>query len=318
MNNTDPIHDGLWVRGLIEHFIESPENTLENCAHDKAFGAPIVGFARGDDQIFEKFKKDIGVFYLTPLEAFLKVYPESRIGPDELTIISWILPHMKQTKMDNRRESSHPSERWARGKKFGVLVNMKLQDYLIKTLKEAGHDAMAPCAPQHWSEQMSEKYGYSSTWSERHAAYAAGLGTFGLCDGLITPVGKAMRCGSVIARIAITPTNRSYKRHTEYCLFLTDGTCGTCITRCPVGAITEKGHDKDKCKAYLDTTCTEYAKKYFDIETNVCGLCQTRVPCESGIPKKKSRQRRKESQEHVLCIDSKLIKKEESPKRQGP
>ena len=45
--------------------------------------------------------------------------------------------------------------------------------------------------------KMSEKYGMASCWSERHAAFVSGLGTFGLCDGLITPVGKAMRCGSV-------------------------------------------------------------------------------------------------------------------------
>jgi hypothetical protein len=36
---------------------------------------------------------------------------------------------------------------------------------------------------------------YASSWSERHAAHAAGLGTFGLCDGLITAKGKAMQGG---------------------------------------------------------------------------------------------------------------------------
>jgi epoxyqueuosine reductase QueG len=46
-----------------------------------------------------------------------------------------------------------------------------------------------------WSRRPSEKYVFSSNWSERHAAYTAGLGTFGLCDGLITPLGKAMRVG---------------------------------------------------------------------------------------------------------------------------
>jgi epoxyqueuosine reductase QueG len=59
------------------------------------------------------------------------------------------------------------------------------------------------------------------------------------------------------------------------------------MSRCPVGAITEKGHDKEKCKAHVDVACTEYAKKHFNIEINVCGLCQTKVPCESKIPKGK-------------------------------
>jgi epoxyqueuosine reductase len=93
----------------------------------------------------------------------------------------------------------------------------------------------------------------ASNWSERHAAYATGLGTFGLCDGLITPVGKSMNRGSsVIARIDIPHTERPHKTHREYCLFFSEGSCGACITRCPAGVISKTGHDKEKCKAYVD------------------------------------------------------------------
>lgn len=287
MSNTQHTDKGAWIKHLIEDFIDSPENTMENSANDRVFDKPIVGFARGNDPIFEEFKRDIGSFYLTPLEAFKKVYPRSKAKRYELTVISWVLPHVKQTKMDNRKEDSFPCERWARGKKFGISVNVKLQKHLIQMLEEAGHKTIAPCNPSYWSEQMSKKYGDASTWSERHTAYAAGLGTFGLCDGLITPVGKAMRCGSLVAQISIPPTERPYKRHTEYCLFLSEGTCGMCRKRCPVGAITEKGHNKEKCKMHVDGTCTGYVKEHFNFEINVCGLCQTKVPCESGIPEKR-------------------------------
>jgi epoxyqueuosine reductase len=287
MSDASIIDKGAWIRSLIEDFIGSPENSLGNAANDKAFGAPIVGFARGDDPIFEEFKRDIGPFYMTPLEAFEKAHSGSGVRPDELTVISWVLPHIAQTKADNRKEISHPSERWARGKKFGIPVNIKLTGRLIRALGEAGYAAMAPCNPSLWSEQTSEKYGHSSTWSERHAAYAAGLGTFGLCDGLITSAGKAMRCGSVIARVSVPPTKRPYDGHTEYCLFLSDGSCGLCMARCPAGAISEKGHDKEKCEGYCDGICNPYVKERFDLEVSVCGLCQTRVPCESGIPKRK-------------------------------
>ncbi len=285
MNNTSSADKGKWIKDLIEDFIRSSENSLENTSHDKAFEKPLTGFAKGNDPIFEELKKDIGSFYMTPLEAFRKVFPDLSAKADELTVISWILPHINQTKIDNRKEKTFPSERWARGKKFGVLVNVKLQKYLIAKLEEAGCKVMAPCDPSCWSEQKSAKYGYASTWSERHTAYAAGLGTFGLCDGLITPIGKAMRCGSIIAHINIEPTKRPYTNHNEYCLFLSEGTCGKCIIRCPAGAITEKGHNKEKCRAYVDGICVEYAKNNYDLDVNSCGLCQTKVPCESGIPK---------------------------------
>jgi len=52
----------------------------------------------------------------------------------------------------------------------------------------------------------SEGYTFASTWSERHAAHTFGIGTFGLCDGLITSRGKAMRCGSLVANIQIPST----------------------------------------------------------------------------------------------------------------
>ena len=276
-----------WISKLIERFIDSLENRSGDQTEDKVFDIPLVGFARGDDPLFEQFKKDIGDFYLTPLEAFEKVYPGTGVTPGELTVIAWILPHIEQTKSDNRKEGERPSERWARGKKFGVLVNVKLQNYLIAKLKEKGCNTMAPCTPPHWSEQISRRFGRSSTWSERHAAYAAGLGTFGLCDGLITLAGKAMRCGSIIARIDISPSIRPYNSHTEYCLFLSQGICGACIKRCPVGAITGKGHDKEKCRAHVDGACAEHSRTHYNIDINVCGLCQTGVPCESRIPVKR-------------------------------
>ncbi|NIR13985.1 MAG: epoxyqueuosine reductase, partial [Desulfobacterales bacterium] len=118
-------------------------------------------------------------------------------------------------------------------------------------------------------------------------AYASGLGTFGLCDGLITPVGKAMRTGSVVARIQVPPTSRPYREHQEYCLFFTKGICGICIKRCPVGAITEAGKDKPTCHKHLFPVTKDYVTSEYGFDGYGCGLCQTRVPCESKIPGKK-------------------------------
>ena len=116
------------------------------------------------------------------------------------------------------------------------------------------------------------------------AAYAAGLGTFGLCDGLITPRGKAMRTGSVVAQIKIDAPPRPYDDHQAYCLYFSRGTCRECISRCPVGALSENGHDKLKCLQHLKPTTAEYVKAEFGFDGYGCGLCQTGVPCESRIP----------------------------------
>jgi epoxyqueuosine reductase len=285
MKNNNDSDNEKCIKDLIFDFFNSPENTLGNENNDKIFDTPIIGFACGDDPIFTELKNDIGSFYLTPLEIFKKYYPESIVKPDELTVISWVMPHIKQTKLDNQYEKIYPSERWARGKKYGIIFNIKLQKYLIQAFEGNGYKAISPSAPFHWSEQISEKYGHSSTWSERHTAYAAGLGTFGLCDGLITQVGKAMRCGSIVVQIKIPPTKREYTKHTEYCLYFPNGSCDECIKRCPAGAISKTGHDKEKCKNYCDSICAEHTKIMSNIEVETCGLCQTKVPCESGIPK---------------------------------
>ncbi|MGD0231350.1 MAG: epoxyqueuosine reductase, partial [Syntrophorhabdales bacterium] len=135
--------------------------------------------------------------------------------------------------------------------------------------------------------KLSTRYGLASPWSERHAAYISGLGTFGLCDGLITPLGKAVRCGSVVSRLSIPPTPRPYDGIHAYCLFFTQGVCGKCIGRCPAGAISREGHDKLKCQAYIETVSAAHAREKYGIESYGCGLCQTKVPCESRIPSSK-------------------------------
>jgi epoxyqueuosine reductase QueG len=274
-----------WVEGIIKDFINnSPENTLKNPAGEKAWNDPLVGFSGGEDPIYKEYKeKHIGAFHWMPLEAFQMAFPQSPTKAGELTVISWILPQMEKTKADLRKESRLPSESWARARIFGEETNVKLRKHLVATLAAAGVEAVSPMIFPRWEQKVSERFGFASTWSERHAAYAAGLGTFGLCDGLITPKGQAMRCGSAIAKIKIPPTPRPYQDHHAYCLFYSRGTCGKCIVRCPADAVTKAGHDKLKCKAYLDLTRT-YVTSTFGFEGYGCGFCQTGVPCESRIP----------------------------------
>lgn len=278
-----------WIETVIKDFIhQSPENSLKNKANEKAWEDPLVGFSNGEDPLYQQYKELVGTFHWTPLEIFSLSFPSSKVSAKDLTVISWILPQTEATKSDNRKETIYPAERWARARMFGEEVNVKLAKQAVAALQEAGYRAIAPSllSPSFkWME--SERYTIASTWSERHAAYASGLGTFGLCDGLITPKGKAMRCGSVVADIKIPASKRPYQDHHAYCLFYSNGTCRKCADRCPAGALTSAGHDKAKCRSYIFAKVKEYVKSNFGFEGYGCGFCQTGVPCESQIPSRR-------------------------------
>jgi epoxyqueuosine reductase len=292
MSNQNPSADlASRLLEVIHTFIESPLNCLGMESAERAWGEPLVGFARGDDPIFDEFRCHIGAFYWTPAQAFAQEYPDAEVAPQDLTVVSWVLPQTKLTKHDSRCETILPPERWVKSKYYGEYVNNQLRDVVVATLIEWGIPAMSPMRSAHWRTETSEQYGYASTWSERHTAYAAGLGTFGLCDGLITPVGKAMRCGSAIVNAVLSPTPRPYSDHHAYCLHYAGKKCESCIKRCPAGAVSASGHDKKKCRAYLDQVLDSHIEPTLGLlrtdrpfSIDACGFCQTKVPCESGIP----------------------------------
>jgi epoxyqueuosine reductase len=285
MSDNEDADPTPWLKSVIDDFLQrSPENTLQDTAHEKAFETCLIGFSKGDDPLYTAYKQYVGPFHWTPLEIFSKAFPTSRVKAEDLSVISWILPHREATKSDNRKETSYPSERWARARIFGEQVNVKLRRALVTALQDRGYEVVAPQLFPDWSVKPTETYVLASTWSERHAAHASGLGTFGLCDGLITPLGKAMRAGSVVAGIRIPPTPRPYSDHQAYCLYFSRGICGQCISRCPVGALSEKGHDKMKCREFLKPVTEEFVKSRYEFDGYGCGLCQTDVPCESKIP----------------------------------
>jgi epoxyqueuosine reductase len=279
-----------WIKALVRDFIRtSPHNTMNNTTEERAWDDALVGFASGGDQIWQQYKEYVGPFHWTPWEVFNQHCPEESAGAEELSVISWVLPQREAVRKANRRAKRYPSEEWARIRVYGEEFNVALRRHIVNSLKQVGHAAIAPMLVSNWTIVKSERFSYASSWSERHAAHAAGLGTFGLCDGLITARGKAMRVGSVVAKISIKPTPRPYSNHRAYCLFFADGTCGKCIDRCPARAITKTGHDKEKCRQHLARS-REYVKKTYKFEGYGCGLCQVGVPCEAGIPVKSARE----------------------------
>lgn len=269
------------IKNQIERYIDKQKFAGTDI---KVFGKPIIGFSNGSDSLYSFIKQDIGEFYWTPKEAFMLQFPEDIVLDGSLTVISWILPQTKLTKSTQNKKTKYPSNEWVSNRIEGEEVNNNLKRYIIDEIKSLGYKAMSPTLLKQWNNHHSDKYGYASNWSERHVAYISGLGTFGLCDGLITEVGKAHRCGSVVAYIELEPTKRNYETHNQYCLHYSSIGCRRCIERCPTGAISENGHDKRKCNKYKKQEIRSYVKKEYLKESACCGLCQTDVPCESGIP----------------------------------
>jgi len=245
------------------------------------FDEPLMGFADASDPLFSSYKEIIGQHHLTPRELMETAFPEKRFIAG--TVLCWILPITEATRMSNRKENLWPSREWALTRTHGEAFNNELRRHLTSYLRAGGHQALAPLLSAGW-RTVETADGLSSSWSERHAAFAAGLGTFSLNRGFITERGIAHRCGSVITDLVITPTPRRYSHHAENCLFCRNGSCGACISRCPVGAITRFGHNKERCRAYgYETVVREVGERY-GVATPGCGLCQTGVPCEAEIP----------------------------------
>lgn len=267
------------IRGFVR---ESPENRFPE-SDEPFYDEPLIGFAAADDPLFDQFKTIIGPYHLTPAEIMKNCY-----GPvfgDAVTVICWILPITRATRESNRRQERTPSREWALTRSDGEQFNTTLRMFVVDLLRQIGIKAVAPLLSGMWRPVREEPSGLSSTWSERHAAYAAGLGTFSLNDGLITEKGIAHRCGSVITDARIRPTpRREAADHRANCLYFNGGTCGLCIKRCPVGAISAQGHDKEICRQYVYDELRATIGQTWGIMETGCGLCQTRVPCEARIP----------------------------------
>jgi epoxyqueuosine reductase len=277
------------ITAIIEtSVLTSPYNNFSsmNFPDEPMWQKPLIGFASGDDHYFKKFKEDIGDFYWLPNEAYKLKFSNSLATDDKLTVISIGFPQTDNTKNDQKKSKDIPSERWLRSRGEWEPMIDKIVANIIAELAKDGIEAVAIDEIKEFSRHNSEKFGLASNWSHRHTAFVAGIGTFGLSDGLITQKGKAMRFTSLIVNRVFEPTSRPYKSHQEYCKFYRDGGCGACIYRCPVQAITKQGHDKDICSAYLQKIKNEIGPDYLKHSNYIsgCGLCQTKVPCQDGVP----------------------------------
>ena len=274
-------------RWITDHFAGHPGNvvTAEMAAeHPQVAGlvmydAPLMGVAAADDPLFERYKSwdVIAPFHMTPCEWL----------PGARSVISMFFPLSERVRASNRGDKNEISAEWLYSRFEGQIFIEQFCAELAAWLNEQGVRACVPATDPRFAVARggdgplaswpgATKDTFASNWSERHAAYAAGLGTFSLTRGLITKRGMAGRFASVIVDTELEPTPRPYSDPFEYCI-----RCGACARRCPAGAITlEHGKAQAPCKAFQNLQRQLHAPRYG------CGKCQTAVPCEAGIPRR--------------------------------
>lgn len=272
-----------FAAGCPANLVSSEDALRPDIAGMMMFETPLVGFAAADDSLFTDEFKKVGVIhpeYLSPGEWL----------PGAATVISFFLPFTDRVKESNRGSFDAPYEEgltlraspeWLHARIEGQDFVNQVTAYIEDLLRENGFRTVCPTT----SGKLRMITPYISTWSERHAAYAAGLGTFGLSKGLITAKGMAGRYGSVITDAVFDPDVRPYSSPFEYCTM-----CGACMRRCPAGAIDVSrgcalGKEQTICGPFVNSSkLPPHGPKAR--ERYGCGKCQVAVPCESGIPAK--------------------------------
>ena len=243
----------------------------------------MLAVADAADPWFQRFKDVIGEFHWTPQEALVTVAPEAQAR----SVVCWSMPIGEAARKANRREEKTPARAWSYARNFSTALLARLAGGLAGTLQEMGFAAIAPAQSPDNDVGIREGVGLAARWSERHAAFVAGLGTFGISGGLITPHGIAHRLGSVVTEAPIPPTARPYGDDPfAWCLKISQDTCGACIRRCPAGAVGEtiESRDKEACRRHIRSV-SERASEAFGFTGGFdCFLCHTAVPCEDRIP----------------------------------
>ena len=276
-------------RKVLELYNEELEILPEEYGGVPVFDQPDTRIASADDHAVENLKTVIGDFHWSPQEALERgITAESGKDVRAASVISWCLPASEAARKANRKEDYYPSKSWAWTRTFGEDMNDRIRRRLADWLNEGGWPSAVPTQLEGFGFIEKTPVGIASPWSERHYAWAAGHGTFGISGGLITRRGIAHRLGSVVTSLPLEADVREYGDDPfAWCLKSAKGTCGACIKRCPVGSIGETNADRDKepCNEHdMERISAQYGKLYDWEGIYGCGLCQTAVPCEFRKP----------------------------------
>jgi len=222
----------------------------------------LTGFAAAADPLFRELKQVATSDHLLPEELLTGAR----------TVIVFFIPFAEEIARSNI-EGQAASPHWARAYLETKVLIQAAGRHLQRYLTAAGERAIETSPAQDYDRQR-----LVSNWSQRHVAFVAGLGRFGLNRMLITPAGCCGRLGSVITSLELPPDRRS---DTEACLYHFDRSCQHCLNRCPGQALGVASFDRHRCHRICHSNEVEFDALGRAV---VCGKCLVDVPCTFRDP----------------------------------
>ncbi len=235
------------------------------------YRTPLVGFTAADDPGFTGLREAVGPGHLLPQDLL----------PGARTVVAFFVPFDREL-VRLQREDPYVSRAWAEA----YIETNRLIDSVCHTLGDALAVKEIKAAWQQPTHNF-DPVALVSFWSHKHVAYLCGLGSFGRHQMLITRAGCAGRLGSLVTDAVLPEASLASPGTTadptgEFCLAGRGGHCDTCIRRCPSGALTTDGLDKQRCYRYL----LEVNDHFPDLGLcDVCGKCAT-GPCALRMPER--------------------------------
>jgi len=172
------------LKNKIESIIKA---AAANSGTETKYREPLAGFASADDPIFNEMKEILSPYNLHPKEVF----------PEAKTVVCFFLPfEEKLVKLNSR--SRYPVKEWIQAKGETDRLIAEINEKLRAELAKKNIGAVVPEIIFDYNNK-----GFDVAWSHKSAAYAAGLGTFGVHSMLITKAGCAGRFGTLLVSAEI-------------------------------------------------------------------------------------------------------------------
>ena len=229
---------------------------------ESSWKEPVIEYADAADPMFKELKEAVSEDHLLPED----------IMEGARTVIAYFIPFSNQITNSNI-EGKYSSHQWAVAYVETNQLIADLNQHLKENLSKKGYQASLIPATSNFDKEK-----LISSWSHRHAAYIAGLGTFGLNNMLITEKGCAGRVGTLITDLKIEASERTEK---ERCLNKAGFNCSKCVDRCVNGSLQKDSFDRHHCYQLLSENDKIHPESAL---TDVCGKCSVDLPCSFSSP----------------------------------